>query len=185
MRVPLKTAVLSSFLLAITMPAQAQTITGKAAGELNKIVSASGAPRSFKFCDADKSSGKCKSAKGLRAIGLGGAFIPLGLEVKGFKVTGKTKNAAGTLLTTKFDTVVNGIAPKCKDTSLKVPANARKLEFKGFYCNWLAIGNVVARVTLDVDKVNVKRKSFSGSYTLRLVGTGNMFGKGKFVAQGR
>lgn len=161
----------------------AQQIGNKPKSNLVKLIGAKNNLRSFRFCDADKSTRQCKSAKGLKAVGLGGAFIPLGLEVKGFRISNRKSVGNNVQFTSKFNTEVNGIAPKCKDSVSTINVSSGKLEFKGFYCNWLAIGNVVARVKLEVDRVDVKRKTFSGKYTLRLVGTGNMFGKGYFTAK--
>ena len=155
-----------------------------ASNELVKLLGSANGPRSFNFCDADKSTRRCKGAKGLKAGGLGGAFIPLGLEVKGFKIVGRNPAGNNVQIVSRFETEVNKVAPKCKDAEGTINASSDKLEFKGFYCNWLAIGNVVARITLDVDNVDARRKTFSGKYTLRLVGTGNMFGKGYFTAKG-
>lgn len=161
----------------------AQSTSGQKSNDVLKLIGSANSPRSFTFCDADKNARQCKNSKGLKAGGLGGAFIPLGLELKSFRIVNRKTNGNSAQIVSKLDTLVNGIAPKCKNSESTISASSKKLEFKGFYCNWLAIGNVVANVTLDIQDVDTRRKTFSGKYTIRLVGTGNMFGKGHFIAR--
>ncbi len=165
------------------MSPQNHTVSAQQPNELIKLLAGSQAPRNFKFCDADKSTRQCKGSKGLKAVGLGGAFLPLGLEVTSLRITSRSASKNNVKLVTKFQTEVNGIAPKCKDANGQYESVTKKLKFKGFYCNWLAIGNVIATFDMDIDRVDLAKKNFSGKYTLRLVGTGNMFGKGYFIAK--
>lgn len=177
---------LSTCLLASgILPTHAQSVSKSKSKDLLKLIGSNKSPQTFKFCDANKATRQCKGTKGLKARGLGGAFIPLALEVKGFRITQRTISGGNAQIVSKFDTEVNKIPPKCKDANGILNASSGKLEFKGFFCNWLAIGNVITRVTLDIDNVDIERKTFSGKYTLRLVGTGNMFGRGHFVVKAK
>lgn len=145
-------------------------------------------PKGFRFCAANKKTGECKGKRGLGGVGLGGALLPLALEVKSFDILDRSKTGDTWSLQTKFKARVNGIPPACAKTTgtiLLSKSKAGELNYRSFYCNWLGIGNVVTKVKLKIDSVDLKGRSFAGSYSVRFNGTGNVFGAGRFRAFAR
>jgi len=159
------------------------------ASELSALFETSAAPKSYTLCAADKTTRTCKGERGPTAKGLGGLFIPLRLNVREMTILSQIERSSEEDgepekidILASFDTRVNGIAPKCKEARGWIEPDTGVLEFQRFYCRWLAIGNVAARVKLTIDRVNQEDGTFSGQYRLRLNGTGNLFGRGYFLA---
>nr|MDJ0789558.1 hypothetical protein [Myxococcota bacterium] len=61
-------------------------------------------------------------------------------------------------------------------------SGSANLEYGGFYCNWILIGNVVTRLRMSVDRIDLREGSFAGYYDLRFNGTGNAGGSGYYRA---
>jgi hypothetical protein len=61
-------------------------------------------------------------------------------------------------------------------------ANNFTLEFPNFYCNWMAIGNVVTTIKLSIDSIDLNKQSFAGFYSMAFYGTGNANGSGYYKA---
>lgn len=155
---------------------------------LDRLLSQKMSPKGFRFCGVDKKTNTCKGKSGIRGAGLGGTVLPLVLNVKSFDILDRSKAGNTWTLATKFKASVNGIPPACAKTTGTVSLSAKKpgqLNYKTFYCNWLGIGNVVTKVKLNIETVDLKTRSFSGKYTVRFNGTGNVFGAGLFKAFAR
>ena len=141
----------------------------------------------FEFCRAEPGSTTCKTKRkgGLAGGGLGGLYIPLYLEVKGFKVLKVEKADETQRLKVKFDTRVDGIPPFCLRSTADATINSAgsaNVIFDPFYCNWLVIGNVISRFKFSINDIDPQSNRFSGYYSVIFNGTGNAGGSGYFLA---
>ncbi|WP_395718871.1 hypothetical protein [Prosthecobacter sp.] len=131
------------------------------------------------------SDGKAKSNNALTAFGLGGATLPLVMNLTDLDIQSSTATESGLDLRCKVYAKVNGLPPWCPRVTGKVDWTSSKtpvVTLPNFYCNWAVIGNVSMTLELRVDKVDLKSKTFKGTYTARFIGTGNAFGKGGYQA---
>ncbi len=144
------------------------------------------APQRFRLCEADPETGDCDDADdGLTAIGLGGAALPLYMDVDALSVSQVEREGEGWTFESRFDSRVNGIPPLCTDATAELQVNdvgSANIEYGGFYCNWILIGNVVTRLKLSIDRIDLPSQSFGGYYALSFNGTGNAVGQGYFRA---
>jgi hypothetical protein len=145
-----------------------------------------GAPYTVKLCEADPSSKACKeNSKGISATGVGGLFVPLALHVSGMRVSQERPSADGLAIDVAFESRANGIAPMCATAQGAIISrdnNTASIQIGSFYCNWMAVGNVLANADLSIDAINLKEKTFTGYYKLRFHGTGNVSGSGYYKA---
>ena len=145
------------------------------------------APGAFVFCEAVPETGQCEDENdGLSASGVGGVLLPLFMEVSGMTVLEAARDGDGWTLTSDFDAAVNGIPPLCDDADGRAsinPLGSANIDFGGFYCNWLVIGNVITQVELSVDFVDPAARAFTGYYALQFNGTGNAGGSGYYRAE--
>ena len=143
-------------------------------------------PYTIVLCDADPATGTClESSTGLSAIGVGGIFLPLIMDLSGIKVNNAELVEETIRLKTRLVSTVNKIAPKCGDVVGKInirTGNIVNIELDNFYCNWMAIGNVVTNIKLSIDGISLKEQSFTGFYSISLHGTGNANGSGYYKA---
>jgi hypothetical protein len=56
------------------------------------------------------------------------------------------------------------------------------VELPNFFCNWMAIGNVVVNADLSIDNIDLKTRTFTGYYKITFHGTGNASGSGYYRA---
>lgn len=143
-------------------------------------------PYTIVLCDADPATGTClESSTGLSAIGVGGIFLPLIMDLSGIKVNNAELVEETIRLKTRLVSTVNKIAPNCGDVAGKInirTGNIVDIELTNFYCNWIAIGNVVTNIKLSIDGISLKEQSFTGFYSVSLRGTGNANGSGYYKA---
>jgi hypothetical protein len=138
------------------------------------------------LCEADPSSKECKvDSEGISATGVGGLFIPLVLRVSGMRVSQERQSPDGLAIDVAVDSKADGIPPLCATadgTVISRDNDTASLRIGNFYCNWLAVGNVLANADLSIDKINLKDKTFTGYYRLTFHGTGNVAGSGYYKA---
>ncbi|MEM7010523.1 MAG: hypothetical protein AAF585_03465 [Verrucomicrobiota bacterium] len=115
---------------------------------------------------------------------LGGTFLPGTLEVKELVAINHRITSDG-VLEMDVESIAEyvGIPPNCQTGKLRVKFNGSTPEivFKPVYCNWVGIGNVIYRLKLNVNEVNLKAGYLAGSYRMAANGTANGIGSGKFV----
>jgi hypothetical protein len=143
---------------------------------------ASREPYTIELCEAELSSKQCVAGNhGISAQGVGGLFLPLKLYVKGIAV----RSADGSTLKGTVDSKVDAVTPICGAVEVEIvtsQSSAASLHLKPFYCNWLAIGNVIVNAELSIDSIAVKENVFSGYYKISFHGTGNALGSGYYKA---
>lgn len=143
-------------------------------------------PYTIVFCDADQATGECIAGKGgLSATGVGGLFLPLIMDLSGIEVSEAARGKEGIDLKTRLVATVSEIAPVCGNVEGKVIMRAThtaNLELSDFYCNWMAIGNVITNIKLSIDSIHLSEQSFTGFYSISLYGTGNANGSGYYKA---
>jgi hypothetical protein len=143
-------------------------------------------PYTIVLCNADPATDTCiESSAGLSAIGVGGIFLPLIMDLSGIEVNNAELVEETIRLKTRLVSTVNKIAPKCGDVVGKInirTGNIVNIELDNFYCNWMAVGNVVTNIKLSIDGISLKEQSFTGFYSISLHGTGNANGSGYYKA---
>ncbi|MBV8653160.1 MAG: hypothetical protein JO255_16970 [Alphaproteobacteria bacterium] len=146
----------------------------------------SATPYTIKLCEANPSSKQCKAAdEGISATGVGGLFLPLFLHVHGMHVSQERPSADGLAIKLSFDSNADGIPPICATADGKIISrdnNTALIQASNFYCNWMAVGNVLVNADLSIDRIDLKDKSFTGYYKLGFYGTGNVSGSGYYRA---
>jgi hypothetical protein len=154
----------------------------QAVGELFGLAT----PYTVKLCEADLASRECKQgSKAITATGVGGLLLPLTLHVKGLVVSRESQSDEGLSLDASFDSAVDGISPLCATARGKIVSrdnNTASVQFGDFYCNWVAIGNVLVNADFSIDSINLQDKVFTGFYKITFHGTGNAAGSGYFKA---
>jgi hypothetical protein len=144
------------------------------------------APFSILLCDADLATGECvEGAGGLSATGLGGFFLPLVMDLSRIDVNEAVLDDEGIELKAKVVATVSEIPPVCGDVDGRISMSSgghANLEFANFYCNWMAIGNVVTTIKLSIDSIHLNDQSFTGYYSMTFYGTGNANGSGYYKA---
>jgi hypothetical protein len=143
-------------------------------------------PYTIRLCEADPSSKECKAEdEGISATGVGGLFLPLFLHVHGMRVSQERPSADGLAIEVSFESNADGIPPLCATADGRVISrgnNTALLEASNFYCNWMAVGNVLANADLSIDRIDLKDRTFTGYYKLTFYGTGNVSGSGYYKA---
>jgi hypothetical protein len=146
----------------------------------------SDAPYTVKLCEADPSSKQCeKDSESISATGVGGLFFPIVLNVHGARITKEHPSADGLAMTMAFESTADGIPPICASADGKVilrDNDTALLQASNFYCNWMAIGNVLVNAELSIDSADLRNKTFTGYYKLVFHGTGNVSGSGYYKA---
>jgi hypothetical protein len=146
----------------------------------------SDAPYTVKLCEADPSSQQCKKdSESISATGVGGLFIPLVLHVHGIGISEEHPSADGLAMNMAFESTADGIPPICARADGKVilrDNDTALLQAGNFYCNWMAVGNVLVNVDLSINSVDLRKKTFTGYYRLVFHGTGNVSGSGYYRA---
>ncbi|MEM8797051.1 MAG: hypothetical protein AAGE61_15925 [Pseudomonadota bacterium] len=171
-----------------TSRVQKAALPSKKAKALKQLFDEDVSPKGFRFCGVDQKTGECKGKSGMRGAGLGGTLLPLVLEIKSVKILERSRQDGKLSLKSKFKASVNGIPPACARTTGTITLSASEpaeLNYKNFYCNWLGIGNVLTKVKLTIEDVDLEGRRFSGKYNVRFNGTGNVFGTGRFIAFAR
>jgi hypothetical protein len=143
-------------------------------------------PYTIVLCDADQVTSECiKGEGGLSATGVGGFFLPLIMDLSGIEVDEAVLRKEAIELKTRLISTVSEIAPVCGNVNGKIimrATNIANLELINFYCNWMAIGNVVTNIKLSIDGIRLNEHSFTGFYSISLYGTGNANGSGYYKA---
>jgi len=138
------------------------------------------------LCEADASSKECrKESKGITANGVGGLLLPLTLHVRGMSVQKQSPSADGLTFDASIDAKVDAISPMCGTVGGKVVVrdnNTAAVQLKNFYCNWMAVGNVIVNADFSMDSINLKDKVVTGFYKVTFHGTGNAAGSGYYRA---
>lgn len=146
----------------------------------------SDAPYTVKLCEADPSSKQCKKdSESISATGVGGLFIPLVLHVHGIGISKEHPSADGLAMNVAFESTADGIPPICASADGKIVLrdnDTALLQASNFYCNWMAVGNVLVNVDMSIDSVDLTNKIFTGYYKLVFHGTGNVSGSGYYRA---
>lgn len=147
---------------------------------------ASAKPYTVKLCEADPSSKQCKKdSESISATGVGGLFIPLVLHVHGIGISKEHPSTDGLAMNMSFKSTADGIPPICASADGKLILrnnDTALLQASNFYCNWMAVGNVLVNVDLSIDSADPQNKTFTGYYKLVFHGTGNVSGSGYYRA---
>lgn len=143
-------------------------------------------PYTVKLCEADPASRDCKKdSDSISATGVGGLLFPLFLHVHGLEVSQAHPSADGLAIEVSFNSTADGIPPICATADGKIISrdnNTALIQASNFYCNWLAVGNVLVNADLSIDRIDLKNKIFTGYYKLAFHGTGNVSGSGYYKA---
>lgn len=143
-------------------------------------------PYTVKLCEADPASKECKKdSDSISATGVGGLLFPLFLHVHGLKISRTRPSNDGLAIAVAFDSTADGIPPICATADGKIISRDNKtasIQASNFYCNWMAVGNVLVNADLSIDRIDMKNKAFTGYYKLAFHGTGNVSGSGYYKA---
>ena len=83
---------------------------------ITALFSAEDRPQGYVFCEAIPETGQCDdTGDGLSAVGVGGLFIPLVMDVSGMTIGSAASTADGWAITSAFQSTVNAIPPVCAD----------------------------------------------------------------------
>jgi hypothetical protein len=138
------------------------------------------------LCEADQTSRECKKEQqGIAATGVGGLLLPLSLRVTALIISNETESPDGWAIETSVSSKVDGVAPLCRSVRGKILVrqnDTMSVELPNFYCNWMAVGNVVVKADLSIDNIDLKARTFSGFYKITFHGTGNASGSGYYRA---
>lgn len=140
-------------------------------------------PYKIKLCAANQSSKQCKPNQGLSASGVGGPLLPLSMNVAALDIKSVKPAADGFAFSSQVDATVDAIPPLCGTVggTIKTGTNdTASVQLSNFYCNWAAIGNVLASMKLSIDNIDLSDKTFTGYYRITFYGTGNASGSGYF-----
>jgi hypothetical protein len=104
-------------------------------------------PHKVSLCEADPVSKDCKKGSdGVRANGVGGLFLPLILNVNGMTVSKQSPSDSGWAIDAAVQSKADGIPPLCRIAHGQILSrdnNTITVKLQNFYCNWLAVGNVL------------------------------------------
>jgi len=143
-------------------------------------------PYTVSLCEADQTSRECRKGNpGIGATGVGGLLIPLSLHVTALTIKKETQSADGWDIDAAVDSKVDAVTPLCRTAHGRVVARANDtmaVRLPSFYCNWLAVGNVLVNADFSIDSIDLKGKSFTGFYKITFHGTGNASGSGYYRA---
>lgn len=170
----------------VDQPPLAIDETQKDARQAVSELFASGTPYTVKLCEADPSSRQCKpEGKGITATGVGGLVLPLTLHVRGLTVSRETQALDGWAFEASLDARVDAISPLCGTVRGKIVSrdnNTASVQLRNFYCNWVAVGNVIVNADLSIASIDLKDRQFTGFYRVTFHGTGNAAGSGYYKA---
>jgi hypothetical protein len=143
-------------------------------------------PYHVSLCEADPISKACKrGSDGVRANGVGGLFIPLLLNVSGMTISMQSPSGSGWAIDAAVQSKADGIPPLCRTAHghiLLRDNNTITVQLHNFYCNWLAVGNVIVNTDFSVDHIDSQNRVFNGFYKITFHGTGNAVGSGYYRA---
>lgn len=143
-------------------------------------------PYTVSLCQADRVSKACRKGNpGITASGVGGLLLPLSLHVTAIVVKSERPSSDGWDIDASVTSRVDAIPPLCRTVHGKILARANdtlSVELHSFYCNWMAVGNVLVNADLSIDSIDLKRRSFTGFYRISFHGTGNAAGSGYYRA---
>jgi hypothetical protein len=143
-------------------------------------------PYTVSLCEANQTSRECREGnRGITATGVGGLLIPLSLHVTALMIKRENQSADGWDIDASVDSKVDAITPLCLTAHGKVVERANdtiSIRLPNFYCNWLAVGNVLVNADLSIDSIDLKDRSFTGFYKITFHGTGNASGSGYYRA---
>ena len=91
--------------------------------------------------------------------------------------------ANGYAFSSHVGATVDAIPPLCGTVDVTITNgsnNTASVQLSNFYCNWAAIGNVLASMKLSIDHIDVADQTFTGYYRITFYGTGNASGSGYF-----
>jgi hypothetical protein len=143
-------------------------------------------PYTVSLCEADPISKDCKKGSGgVRANGVGGLFIPLVLSVSGMTVSRQSPVDSGWAIDAAVHSKADGIRPLCRTAHGQIllrDNNTITMQLQHFYCNWVAVGNVIVNADFSIDHIDSQNKLFNGFYKITFHGTGNAAGSGYYRA---
>jgi len=143
-------------------------------------------PYKVSLCEADPVSKDCrKGSDGVRANGVGGLFIPLVLNVNGMTVSKQSQSDSGWAIDAAVQSKADGIPPLCRIAHGQIllrDNNTITVQLQNFYCNWVAVGNVIVNADFSIDHIDSQNKIFNGFYKITFHGTGNAAGSGYYRA---
>jgi len=137
----------------------------------------------FKVCEADPSSHAC-TEDSISYFVLGGPIPGKGSLEEG-KIAGisvdKRTNTLETTVASNMKFIGTPLVCADHTTVVKVlGADRITLEDSPYYCNWMAVGNVMASFNMAIDYVDLDKGRIGGYYTHAVSGTG--IGKGSGYA---
>jgi hypothetical protein len=143
-------------------------------------------PYKVSLCEADPVSKDCKKGSdGVRAHGIGGFLIPLVLNVNGMTVSKQTASDSGWLIDASVQAEADAIPPLCRTAHGQIVLRDNDtvaVQLREFYCNWLAVGNVLVNADFSIDHIDSQNRVFNGFYKVTFHGTGNVSGSGYYKA---
>jgi hypothetical protein len=143
-------------------------------------------PYKVSFCEADPVSKDCKKASdGVRAYGVGGLFIPLVLNVNGMTISKQTASDSGWSIDASVQAKADDVPPLCRTAHGQILLRENDtvtVQLRDFYCNWLAVGNVLVNADFSIDHIDSQNRVFNGFYKVTFHGTGNVSGSGYYRA---
>lgn len=152
---------------------------------MNSLFFSEGKRYRIQLCEADANTKQCiNNGSGISAIGIGGIFLPLIMDMKGIEVSHSKLSDNQIIIKTKLDAKINKISPWCGIVKGKIVSDnaSVKINLSNFYCNWAVIGNVLTNINLSIDSIDTTARTFSGFYKISFYGTGNATGSGFFKA---
>lgn len=153
---------------------------------LNRLFGKTQLPFKIQLCEADPSTGRCITGKGgISAAGLGGVVLPLVLDVSEIEVFEVRKDEREYSFTSTIKATVNKLPPACGKVKGRIKlsdSGSVLIDLSNFYCNWAIIGNVITNMELSLDSIDPKKRTFTGYYSLKFIGTGNAGGSGYYRA---
>jgi hypothetical protein len=143
-------------------------------------------PYKVRLCEADPVSKDCKKGSdGVRANGVGGLFIPLVLNVFGMTVSKQSPSDSGWAIDAAVQSKADGVPPLCRTAHGQIllrDNNTITVQLQSFYCNWVAVGNVLVNADFSIDHIDSQNRVFNGFYKITFHGTGNAAGSGYYRA---
>ncbi len=143
-------------------------------------------PYKVSLCEADPVSKDCKKGSdGVRARGVGGLLIPLVLNVNGMTVSKQTASDSGWSIDASVQAKADAIPPLCRTAHGQIVLRDNDtvaVQLRDFYCNWLAVGNVLVNADFSIDRIDSQNRVFNGFYKVTFHGTGNVSGSGYYKA---
>jgi hypothetical protein len=85
----------------------------------------------------------------------------------------------------EYQSKADGIPPLCRTAHGQIlmrDNNTITVQLQNFYCNWVAVGNVIVNTDFSIDHIDSQNKVFNGFYKITFHGTGNASGSGYYRA---